>query len=171
MFTERWAEVIVGNRPLEIALGEALHELGWAMGVEAALGCWFEEDLVIDQAVAEAARGWAAQGIPLALVSNQEPLRARFLEEHLAPFLPFMGTAFSGDLGATKKERAFYERAELHLGIVGGGSAVVFLDDTLENIDAARRHGWTGVHFTPDGDWRRDVTEALDRAGEAGPPS
>ena len=168
LFATRWTGVIVGNTPVEEALAGALDELGWAMGVEAALECWFEEDLVVDPAVLEAATGWAALGIPLALASNQEPRRARFLEQRLAPLLPFSGTAFSGDLGVTKKELDFYARAERHFGMAGRGSAVVLLDDTLDNVEVARRHGWSGVHFTPGGDWRHDVAEALDRVEGAG---
>ena len=135
------------------------------MGVEAALACWFEEDFVVDAAVMDAAVGWTEQGIPLALVSNQEPRRARYLEQRLAPLLAFCGTAFSGDLGVVKSDPTFYGRAEAHLGLARG-APVVFLDDTLANIQVASAHGWTGIHFTKDGDWLREVSAALDSLGE-----
>ena len=83
-----WADVITGKRPVESALNEALQELGWGMGVDAALQCWFEEDFVTAPAVMAAATAWAQLGIPLALVSNQEPRRARFIEARLAPVPP-----------------------------------------------------------------------------------
>ncbi len=75
------------------------------------------------------------------LVSNQEPGRARYLEERLAPLLPIGGTAFSDDLGVTKNETDFYARAERRLDVVGLGPAVVFLDDTWESVEVAGRHG------------------------------
>ena len=169
LFATRWPEVIVGKRAVEAALADALEELGWGMGVDAALACWFEEDFVLAPAVLEAVTTWAGRGWPLALVSNQEPRRARYLEERLASLLPIGGTAFSGDLGLTKSEQPFYERAERHLGIAESGPAIVFLDDTRDNVDVARHQGWNGIHFTVDGDWRREVDGALEGAEEAGP--
>ncbi len=163
-FASAWADVITGRRPVESALSEALQELGWGMGVEAALRCWFEEDFVTAPDVMAAATAWAELGIPLALVSNQEPRRARFIEDRLAPLLRVDGVAFSGDLGVVKSDPAFYDRAEHRLGAVGLGPSVVFLDDTLSNVEAAARHGWTAVHFSEDVDWRTEVATALQRA-------
>lgn len=164
LFASSWADVITGKRSVESALHDALQELGWGMGVDAALQCWFEEDFVTAPEVMAAATAWAQLGIPLALVSNQEPRRARYLEGRLAPLLPIEGVAFSGDLGVVKNDRDFYERAEHSLGVVGLGRSVVFLDDTSTNVETAARHGWAAVHFTKDKDWRREVTTALERA-------
>ena len=161
LFAAPWADVIIGGRPIEAALAEALDQLGWTMGVEAALACWFEEDFVVDAAVLDAAAGWTKQGIPLALVSNQEPRRARYLEQRVAPLLAICGTAFSGDLGVVKSDPTFYGRAEVHIGLAHG-APVVFLDDTLANVQVASAHGWTGIHFTKGGDWLREVSAALD---------
>jgi FMN phosphatase YigB (HAD superfamily) len=163
-FASAWAEVITGKRPVESALSEALLELGWGMGVDAALQCWFEEDFVTAPEVVAAATAWAQLGVPLALVSNQEPRRARFIEGRLAPLLPIGGVAFSGDLGFVKSDADFYGQAEVRLGVVGLGRSVVFLDDSSSNVEAAARHGWTAIHFTKEQDWRHEVTSALERA-------
>ena len=169
LFAGAWDDVITGERDIETALAEALHELGWGMGVDAALQCWFEEDFVVEPAVLAAATAWSELGIPVALVSNQERRRARFLQKRLERLLPLSGVAFSGDLGVVKSDPGFYDRAERRLGVVGLGPAVVFLDDTVNNVEAATRHGWTAVHFTKDKDWQREVAAALgartDRAG------
>lgn len=164
LFATGWADVITGKRPVESALAEALQDLGWHTGVNAALQCWFEEDFVTAPAVIAAATAWARQGVPLALVSNQEPRRARFIEGRLASLLPISGVAFSGDLGVVKSDPAFYHQAELRLDIVGTRRSVVFLDDTLRNVEVAASCGWTAVHFTQDGDWQADVAAALGRS-------
>ena len=164
LFVGAWDDIITGERDIETALAEALHELGWGMGVDAALQCWFEEDFVVEPAVLAAATAWSELGIPVALVSNQERRRARFLQKRLERLLPLSGVAFSGDLGVVKSDPGFYDRAERRLGVVGLGPAVVFLDDTVNNVEAATRHGWTAVHFTKDKDWQREVAAALERA-------
>ena len=73
--------------------------------------------------------------------------------------LPIAGVAFSGDLGLVKSDPDFYGEAERRLGVVGLGRSVVFLDDTLGNVETAARHGWTAIHFTKDKDWRREVAD------------
>jgi HAD superfamily hydrolase (TIGR01509 family) len=160
LFANPWPDVVTGRRPVEAALAEALAALGWDMGVEDALQCWLEEDFVVDPAVVAAASQWSGHGVPLALVSNQEPRRARYLEQRLAPLLPPFAAAFSGDLGAVKSDGAFYSRAEHHLGLQPG-APVVFLDDSPANVEVASAHGWTCIHFTPDGDWHQRVSAAL----------
>jgi HAD superfamily hydrolase (TIGR01509 family) len=165
LFAAPWTDVVTGRRPVEVAVADALRALGWDIGVEDALACWFEEDFVVDPAVLAAATAWSDRGIALALVSNQEPRRARYLEERFSSLLPLRGVAFSGDLGVVKSDAAFYDSAERLLGLDGTGCRVVFLDDTAANVEAANRYGWTGIHFTPDGDWQRLVTDALDGGG------
>jgi len=90
LFATAWLDVITGKRPVESALHEALQELGWGMGVDAALQCWFEEDFVTAPAVVAWAAAWSQRGIPLALVSNQEPRRARFILDRLARSVVFL---------------------------------------------------------------------------------
>jgi putative hydrolase of the HAD superfamily len=167
-FRSAWAEVIVGRVPIESALGAALEELGWTMGVDAALRCWFEADLVVETTVVAAAQGWADRGARLVLASNQEARRAQFLEGHLAGLLPVSGVAFSGTLGLRKDDPAFYARAERELGLEGRGGSIVFLDDTRRNIEVAIGCGWAGVHFDPRGDWWGEVEAAFARISGEG---
>jgi hypothetical protein len=73
LFAGAWADVITGKRPVESALNEALQELGWGMGVDAALHCWFEEDFVTAPAIMAAATTWSQLGIPLAWSPTRSP--------------------------------------------------------------------------------------------------
>jgi hypothetical protein len=62
LFAAPWPDIVTSRRPVEAALAEALAALGWDMGVEAALQCWFEEDFVVDPAVVAAATQWSDHG-------------------------------------------------------------------------------------------------------------
>jgi FMN phosphatase YigB (HAD superfamily) len=52
---------------------------------------------------------------------------------------------FSSDIGAVKPSDAAFAAAEARLGF--GGDAVLFIDDGLANVAAARRRGWDAIHF------------------------
>jgi HAD superfamily hydrolase (TIGR01509 family) len=160
-FQRSWSEVIMGRQPIEPALTRALLELHWEIDVEDVLRCWFESDLEIDHEVVQAVGEWAATGIRVALVTNQEARRAGFLERRLAAYFPMGGVAFSGGLGVLKSDPAFYPAAERWLGIEARSGQVVFVDDSLENVAAAERHGWLGVHFERHLDWRAQIGSAL----------
>jgi FMN phosphatase YigB (HAD superfamily) len=38
---------------------------------------------------------------------------------------------------------------------------VVFVDDTLDNVEAARAHGWNALHFVRTESWRTSIDDAL----------
>lgn len=160
-FQRSWSEVIVGREPVESALARALSELGWGIDVEALLQIWFEADLEIDDDVVRAVNDWAASGVRVVLVTNQEARRAAFLEERLREVLPIDGMAFSGALGVVKSDPGFYPPAEHWLDIGRGGGDVVFVDDSIANIGAATTHGWCAVHFTKRSDWQTRIGSAL----------
>jgi putative hydrolase of the HAD superfamily len=162
-FQSAWPEVILGRRPIVPALAQAIEDLGWTMTVEDLLGCWFEADFVVDGDVVEAARTWAADGARLVLVTNQEHRRARFLGDRLGALMPIEGLVYSAAVGVMKSDPAFFPIASDRLGIDGDGTKVVFVDDSADNVEAARRHGGTAVHFRRTSDWRTEVSAALSR--------
>ena len=63
------------------------------------------------------------------------------------PFLAdFDGAVVSGDEGVVKPDPAIYQRLVERYAVVP--ARAVFIDDKLENVDAARRLGFHGIHFT-----------------------
>jgi HAD superfamily hydrolase (TIGR01509 family) len=53
---------------------------------------------------------------------------------------------FSCDIRAMKPSDAAFAATEARLGV--GGDAVLFIDDGLANVQAARRRGWDAIQFT-----------------------
>jgi putative hydrolase of the HAD superfamily len=160
-FQRFWPEIIVGRAAIEPALATAITDLGWTMTADALLECWFEADLVVDDDVADAARAWSADGARIVLVTNQEHRRAAFLRQRLRTVLPPSDMAYSAAIGFMKKDPEFFPLASDQLGIDRQDKAVVFVDDTLENVAAARRHGWFAIHFTKAPGWRDEISAAL----------
>ncbi len=162
-FEPSWPAIVRGERPIEPALDVALAQLGWPMTTEALLDCWFEADFVVDPEVAAAASAWAGAGARVVLVTDQEHRRAAYLRDALRDVLPVSGFAYSAAIGRTKRDDGFFPAACEVLGI-DPASGVVFVDDTLPNVEAARRHGWTAVHFTKASAWRDEIERALAQA-------
>ena len=87
-----------------------------------------------------------AQGRPLHFLSNMpEPFAAHFERTHDLMAL-FESGVFSARVQLLKPESAIYEHAAAAFG--RAPADLLFIDDHLPNIVAAREAGWTAVHFT-----------------------
>lgn len=75
----------------------------------------------------------------------EQEIRGHGLEEK------FQRVVNSADLGHRKPEPQAFEAAhrtiEEHLGRGVDHGKVVFVDDRMDNIEAARKFGWEGIHF------------------------
>jgi putative hydrolase of the HAD superfamily len=168
-FSRYWPDIVVGRTAVEPALAQVIVELEWTMSVDDLLSCWFEADFAVDDDVVEAAKAWAADGVRLVLVTNQEHRRARFLEERLRALMPIDTVAYSAAVGFMKHDPHFFPAASDLLGIDRRARSVVLVDDDRQNIEAARRYGWSAVHFTKGEGWRREITAALTAAASSSP--
>lgn len=73
----------------------------------------------------------------------------------------------SGHMGVIKPDARIYRMVEDQCGLAPG--ALLFTDDRIDNIVAARARGWKTHHFTGPGAWaRRLVDEELLTGAEAG---
>jgi putative hydrolase of the HAD superfamily len=87
----------------------------------------------------------AGKDIKLFYLSNMPAPYARTLEQRHAFIQWFDDGIFSGDHKIIKPDVAIYKLADQQFGIAGQDT--VFIDDSLPNIEAARAHGWRGVHL------------------------
>jgi putative hydrolase of the HAD superfamily len=166
-FGPAWSGVIRGQIPIESALKEAITALGWTMTVDQVLNSWFEDDYFPDNEVIAAANGWVHQGARLVLVTNQEHRRTEFLRPRLSELLPLSDFIYSAAIGFVKEEREFYTIADTQLGTLGITGAVVFVDDTLENVEAARSHGWRGILFDKSTTWQSTIDHLLQQTAHS----
>jgi putative hydrolase of the HAD superfamily len=86
-----------------------------------------------------------AAGHALGLLSNMPQLYADDLETAHECFGWFDHRAWSGRVGLVKPDRAFFDHVLTQLEVEL--SQAVFIDDSIGHVEAARRYGWSAVHF------------------------
>jgi putative hydrolase of the HAD superfamily len=79
------------------------------------------------------------------ILSNAWGGARRFLTSQAKVTAAFETLVISAEEGVRKPEPTIYERALQRLGVAAEDA--VFVDDVLENIEAARQVGLAGIHF------------------------
>ena len=100
----------------------------------------------------------AANNIPLFGITNfsgefWKPFAAR----EAALFAPFSDIVVSGDEKLMKPDPAIYQLALHRFGLAAGEG--LFVDDRLENVQAAEANGFAGHHFIDAATLRADLTD------------
>ncbi|WP_258073585.1 HAD family phosphatase [Arthrobacter sp. 08Y14] len=105
----------------------------------------------------------SGDGARLALLSNMPGgMAERYLREAAWP-ARFARTFFSGPLGMIKPDRRIFAHVLDKLG--AAPADVVFIDDNVRNIEAARELGLYTVHFAPGTDLRQALARFRERPG------
>jgi putative hydrolase of the HAD superfamily len=119
---------------------------------------WFTKDSRVDPDVLALIDGWRADGGKAYLATVQEHHRARHVWETIGLSRHFDGMHHSAALGAAKPDPEFYRRAHAKLP-AATPSEVLFLDDRLDNIEAAAAFGWRARHYRGIDDLRRALSD------------
>lgn len=162
-FAPYWHDIVTGRQPIEPRLHEALERIGSDLSVEEVLDCWFEADFVPIEPAFEFARSAAAAGVEVVLATNQEHRRAAYLRDRIGARLDLRDVLHSAELGVEKSDPTFFDLATERLGVTDR-SAVVFVDDTLVNVEVARSCGWHAIHAVDDQSWIDAVRAVLPAA-------
>lgn len=80
----------------------------------------------------------------LILLSNTNPWHWRYAREHFPIVSEFSDQVLSYEVGALKPHPAIYRAA---LEKAGAALRIIFIDDIMTNVDAARLMGMRGIHF------------------------
>lgn len=83
--------------------------------------------------------------VRLYYLSNMPAPFARALEGRHDFLRWFDGGIFSADVRLIKPQAEIFRLFDARFGLAG--ARTVFIDDLAANIDAARAHGWQGIHF------------------------
>ena len=146
MFSSRdWGEALIGRKTIE----EFWYAIGPELGLDTteeieAFRSRYWADEAINEGVLNLIR--RLQGnYKLAVLSNSPPGLGQWLEEW--EMLDLLDVLFcSGDEGVVKPEPAAFKITLERLGVEP--AEAVFIDDTLEHVEAARKLGIHGILFT-----------------------
>lgn len=84
-----------------------------------------------------------ARGVPTFIFSNTNDLAIRHIRRRFPFFAGFDGYVLSYEHGVMKPDAPLYEVVEKTAGRRGG--ELVYLDDRLENVEAALARGWVAI--------------------------
>ena len=144
-FAPHWADIVTGRVAMKPVLEKVLREIAPHLAAQTVIDYWFHNDSRIDRGLLDAIDGERRAGRRVFLATNQEHLRAAYLMAELGLAGHVDGILYSAALGHRKPSRAFYSLATERVG--AGAADIVLVDDTLDNIVAARDFGWNGVHW------------------------
>jgi putative hydrolase of the HAD superfamily len=158
-FRRHWQAIAAGKANLLQVLRGMWHELECTTAPDAFIEYWFANDSRLNHELFDIVDAWRARGNAAFLATVQEHQRAQYLWEKLELRDHFDGMHYSADLGAAKPDARFYERTHARLP-VSSRDDVVFLDDAIENVEAAADFGWRARHYTGVDDLRAALREA-----------
>lgn len=139
------------------ACAAVLAESGWvACGADQYLSRWMRRGLEADPIMLAWVRDLRAAGVACHLATNQEDVKAEYLEHELGYGKAFDSLFVSCRLGAAKPDTRFFER--IAAALPHPPQAVAFFDDKAENVQAAEAVGFIGRRFTHRESFVRDVT-------------
>lgn len=146
LFIPYWENIIIGRGRLMEHLETALQKIAPHVSPAAFVSYWFAMDSRLVKPLVQELSLLRSSGIRVYLATNQEHLRAAYLLETLGLAEHVDGIFYSARLGAKKPDSEFFAKVQAAVGLFG--EEILLIDDSGQNIDAARRAGWQALHWT-----------------------
>jgi putative hydrolase of the HAD superfamily len=144
-FATVWTDIVDGRLALLPALQASLDRSNYETSASSLMDYWFKMDSRIDPAVLADLKKAKCDGLAVYLATNQDHCRADFLMNNMDLAAHVDGIIYSASMGVSKPHVSFYDAASKISG--QSASSILLVDDTLNNVVAARRAGWHGAHW------------------------
>lgn len=146
LFGGRFQKAMVG----EACLVELVTEWSEQNGAEGRAGeilsYWFSRDALPDHDTLAIVRALKGRGVRNVMATNNEIQRTNYIETEMGFDVHMERIFAAGRMRVAKPDIAYFEHIETELG--ADPAEMLLVDDTHENILAARRRGWQAFHFT-----------------------
>lgn len=148
-FKGPFTKCLVGASDLKEEVTPYVKEWGWTGSVDEFLAFWFQAENHPDTSLVDYIRSLRQQGIPCYLATNQEKYRTAFLRNEMDFKNIFDKVYSSTELGHKKPSPEFFEAiiADISKAQPIDPGEILFCDDTLENIEAAKKLGFQTYHY------------------------
>lgn len=145
-FTGPFLDCTRGQADLKEVIAPFLSQWGWSESVDRFLEIWFAEESSVDARLLEVVRQLRATGKRCYVATVQERYRTAYLRQEMGFAHLFDHLFTSAEVGAVKPQREFYAAVTQAIGLPP--ERLLFWDDALENVTAARSYGWQAEHYT-----------------------
>ena len=145
-----FADCLVGKADLRDVLPPFLEQWGWKESLADFTRIWFETEDAVDGRVISVIRRLRESGYTCCLATSQERHRAQYMKTAMGFSKIFDRMFFSHAIGFQKPDPRFYKSVTADLDI--SGEQILFWDDDLHNVEAARKCGWNAelyLGFSP----------------------
>ena len=131
----------LGKADLKVELSKVIDDWGWTGTVDALVHFWLTSGTQFDEHMIDYLRSLRDAGIKTYMTTDQERYRGEHLRNTLGRGKVFDEIFFSAEVGYPKKDPAFFEHVHVAIGQVPR-EEVLFVDDSQDNIDAAKQFGF-----------------------------
>lgn len=145
-----------GEADLKEELVKVVDDWGWKGTVDELMEFWFTKGTEIDQEMLARVEKLKTDGVRCFMATDQEKYRGENLTRRLGDGHPFEKVFISSSIGVPKKDPEFWEYVSREIGSIPKNE-VLFIDDSIENIDAAKEFGFEGILFNSMDDLKRIV--------------
>ncbi|MDD3181364.1 MAG: HAD-IA family hydrolase [Alphaproteobacteria bacterium] len=138
IFSDQWQDVIRGKRDTRQHMQNVFDRRRVKVSVDDFLSYWLTKCDTIDNEVASLLGNYESY-----IATNQDPIRAAHFQDVFPESVRKVYA--SSAIGALKPNQAFYRHIEQDLKI--SPHEIWFIDDVLENVEAAKSRGWRAHQF------------------------
>lgn len=159
-FENVFPDCIVGKKELKTELKPYLKDWGWGKSIDEFLDYWHRMEHNIEKDLVDYIQVLREKGIICCLATNQNRYRFNYMLKEMG-FAQCFDRVYASDfLGYKKPDIKFYEKVFEDLRI-NSKKEVLFWDDRLENIEAAREFGIHAELYTTFSDFQTRMKNYL----------
>jgi putative hydrolase of the HAD superfamily len=145
-FMPYWEKVVTGQADLRERLKSVLATVAPQLSVEQVLAYWFQQDARLNVDLLKDLALLRGGSLQIYLATNQEHERVHYLMNTLGLAAHVDGCLYSAALRHRKPRPGFFQAVALKVGLPPG--ALLLIDDSHENVQAAIDAGWHAALWT-----------------------
>jgi putative hydrolase of the HAD superfamily len=158
-FEGPFLECLCGRADLRETVAPYLPDWGWPGSTDEFLARWFEAENAVDPRMIGAVRELKRKGLICGVATNQEKYRLEYMRSAMGWGKEFDAVFGSCELGCLKDDVRYYEQVTQRLGLPR--QAILFWDDSAENVQTARAYGWRAERYQGYGSFRDALKQYL----------